>query len=113
MLGSLSQTALDEYTTSVAALLDEKPKTLMQEAAMVWPEIVDAGHRWTHEAELAASVRELGLDELTSFFDAHFDARAPLRRKLASSWWSQADQQASQLESQREDAGAEHAQTDP
>ena len=58
-------------------------------------------------------LRELGLDELTSFFDAHFDARAPLRRKLASSWWSQADQQASQLESQREDAGAEHAQTDP
>ena len=53
-------------------------------------------------------MRELGLAEVTAFFDAHFSGGAPLRRKLASSWWSQSDVAAKADAAAKTDVEAEH-----
>ena len=91
VLAELTQPSLDEYKEAIAASLDEPPKTLSQEASILWSEIVEGTHQWRHEIELAAAVRALTVGELCELFDDRIAVGAPRRRKVASHFWSQAD----------------------
>ena len=59
-------------------------------------EEVDARHE-------ASELRDRpALEELLALFDAHFARGAPMRRKLASTWWSQAEDAKAQVKAKIE-----------
>ena len=91
-LAQLDQDRFSEYQAAVARNLDEPPKTLHQEAATLWPEILEGTHRWNHARDLAAEVRDLKVAELLTLFDNHIAAGGAQRRKLASHRFSQGDE---------------------
>ena len=76
--------SLAEYTSAVAANLDEPPKRLSEEAAPLWSEIVQQRHRWDHSHRLAAAARTLTVEELLGFFDQHIAHDGRERRKVVS-----------------------------
>ena len=90
-LAELDSERYAEYQDAVARNLDEPPKTLHQEASALWPEILEGTHRWNHPRELAAEVRTLKVEELLEMFDERIAKGGKLRRKLASHWYSQAE----------------------
>lgn len=91
VLRPLTPAVFEQYKAAVAALLVEPPKTLNQEASMIWPEIVEATHDWTHDSRLAAAVRQLQLADVVGFFDERIAPDGALRRKVVSCWASQGD----------------------
>ena len=46
VLSTLSQADVDAYTASIAANLEEPPRTLMQECSPLWSEIVERTYLW-------------------------------------------------------------------
>jgi len=83
--------AYESYKSAVITMLEEPPKTLQQEASMVWGEIVERTHRWDHDQQLADAVRTLSASDVLAFFDERIAAEAPRRRKVSSRWYSQSD----------------------
>lgn len=79
------------YTTALGRSLYEPPKTLQQEAAGIWPEIVEETYRWEHVRDLAYAVKAVTAEELRELFDTHIACGGPQRRKVSSHYFSQKD----------------------
>jgi len=84
LLEKLPPAAFANHRDALVKRRLQPPKTLRDEASLHWSEITNGTYDFERDQAVAASAAALTQAELLTYWNVHFEAHAPARRKLAS-----------------------------